>query len=84
MQQSHPNPSASQYGVSSRGIRNDSEGISAITFGGRTESRKDTAGRPLQGLSDEQCEREGATCFGSVLDVLSEIVTEEFLVLNGM
>jgi hypothetical protein len=38
----------------------------------------------LQGLSDEQCEREGATCFGSVLDVLSEIVTEEFLVLNGM
>jgi len=38
----------------------------------------------LQGLSDEQCEREGATRLGSLLDVLSEIVTEEFLVLNGM
>ncbi len=33
----------------------------------------------LQGLSDEQCERAGATRFGSVMDVLSEIVTAKFL-----
>jgi hypothetical protein len=35
----------------------------------------------LHGLSDEQCERAGATRSGSVVDVLSEIVTREFLVL---
>jgi hypothetical protein len=34
-----------------------------------------------RGLSDEQCERTGATRSGSVVDVLSEIVTKEFLVL---
>src|SRR5712664_1379689 len=33
------------------------------------------------GLNDEQCERGGATRSGSVLDLVSEIVTAEFLVL---
>src|SRR5258708_37013271 len=33
----------------------------------------------LQGLTDEQCERAGATRFGSGMDVLSEIVTAKFL-----
>jgi hypothetical protein len=33
----------------------------------------------LHGLSDEQCERAGATRSGSVVDLLSEIVTKEFL-----
>ncbi len=35
----------------------------------------------LHGLSDEQCEKAGATRSGSVVDLLSEIVTKEFLVL---
>jgi hypothetical protein len=35
----------------------------------------------LHGLSDEQCERAGATRSGSVVHLLSEIVTREFLVL---
>jgi hypothetical protein len=35
----------------------------------------------LLGLSDEQCERAGATRSGSIVDLLSEIVTEEFLAL---
>ena len=35
----------------------------------------------LRGLSDEQCERAGATRSGSVVDLLSEIVTKEFLAL---
>ena len=35
----------------------------------------------LRGLSDKQCEREGATRSGSVVDLLSEIVTKEFLAL---
>jgi hypothetical protein len=35
----------------------------------------------LLGLSDEQCERAGATRSGSVVEVLSEIVTMEFLAL---
>jgi len=35
----------------------------------------------LRGLSDEQCERAGATRSGSVTDLLSEIVTNEFLAL---
>jgi hypothetical protein len=35
----------------------------------------------LHGLSDEQCERAGATRSGSVVDLLSEIVTKEYLVL---
>jgi hypothetical protein len=35
----------------------------------------------LHGLSDEQCGRAGATRSGSVVDLLSEIVTKEFLVL---
>ena len=36
----------------------------------------------LRGLSDEQCERTGATRSGSVVDLLSEIVTKEFLALT--
>ena len=35
----------------------------------------------LRGLSDEQCERAGTTRSGSVVDLLSEILTKEFLVL---
>jgi hypothetical protein len=35
----------------------------------------------LHGLSDEQCQRAGATRSGSVVDLLSEIVTKEFLLL---
>jgi hypothetical protein len=35
----------------------------------------------LRGLSDEQCERAGATRSGSVTGLLSEIVTKEFLAL---
>ena len=35
----------------------------------------------LHGLSDEQCGSAGATRLGSVVDVLSEIVTKEFLAL---
>jgi hypothetical protein len=35
----------------------------------------------LLGLSDEQCERAGATRSGSVVEVLSKMVTKEFLVL---
>jgi len=35
----------------------------------------------FHGLSDEQCVKAGATRSGSVVDVLSEIVTKEFLVL---
>ncbi len=35
----------------------------------------------FHGLSDEQCQRAGATRSGSVVDLLSEIVTMEFLVL---
>src|SRR5580704_10709294 len=35
----------------------------------------------LHGLSDEQCEKAGTTRSGSVVDLLSEIVTKEFLVL---
>ena len=35
----------------------------------------------LHGLSDEQCERAGATRSGSVADLLSEIVSKEFLAL---
>jgi hypothetical protein len=35
----------------------------------------------LHGLSDEQCERAGAPRSGSVLDLLAEIVTKEFLAL---
>jgi len=35
----------------------------------------------LHGVSDEQCERAGATRSGSVLDLLSEIVAKEFLAL---
>jgi hypothetical protein len=35
----------------------------------------------LHGLSDEQCERAGATRSGSVADILSEIVTKEFVAL---
>ncbi len=35
----------------------------------------------LHGLSDEQCERARATRSGSVVDLLSEIVTNEFLAL---
>jgi hypothetical protein len=35
----------------------------------------------LRGLSEEQCERVGATRSGSVVDLLSEIVTKEFLAL---
>jgi hypothetical protein len=36
----------------------------------------------LHGLSDEQCERAGATGSGSVVDLLSEIVTKEFVALT--
>lgn len=36
----------------------------------------------LHGLSDEQCERAAATQSGSVMEVLSEIVTTEFLALT--
>jgi hypothetical protein len=36
----------------------------------------------FHGLSDEQCERAGATRSGSVMDLLSEIVTKEFLTLT--
>ena len=36
----------------------------------------------LRGLSDEQGERAGATRSGSVVDVISEMVTKEFLVLT--
>jgi hypothetical protein len=35
----------------------------------------------LRGLSDEQCARAGTTRSGSVMDLLSEIVTKEFLAL---
>jgi hypothetical protein len=35
----------------------------------------------LHGLSDEQCERAGATRSGSVVELLSEMVTKEFLAL---
>jgi hypothetical protein len=35
----------------------------------------------LRGLSEEQCERPGATRSGSVVDLLSGIVTKEFLTL---
>jgi hypothetical protein len=35
----------------------------------------------LHGLSDEQCDMAGATRSGSVVDLLSEIVTKEFLAL---
>ena len=35
----------------------------------------------LHGVSDEQCERAGATRSGSVLDLLSEIVAKEVLAL---
>jgi len=35
----------------------------------------------LHGFSDEQCERAGATRSGSIVDLLSEIVTKEFLAL---
>jgi hypothetical protein len=35
----------------------------------------------LRSLSDEQCERAGATRSGSVMDLLSEIVTKEVLAL---
>src|SRR6266851_9009565 len=35
----------------------------------------------FHGLSDEQCQRAGATRSGSVVDLLSEIVTKEFLAL---
>jgi hypothetical protein len=35
----------------------------------------------LHGLSDEQCETAGATQSGSVVDLLSEIVTKEFVAL---
>jgi hypothetical protein len=35
----------------------------------------------LHGLSDEQCQKAGATRSGSVVDLLSEIVTKEFLAL---
>jgi hypothetical protein len=35
----------------------------------------------LRGLSDEQCERAGSTRSGSMVDLLSEIVTKEFLTL---
>jgi hypothetical protein len=35
----------------------------------------------LHGLSDEQCETAGATRSGSVVDLLSEIVTKEFVAL---
>jgi hypothetical protein len=35
----------------------------------------------LHGLSDEQCQRAGATRSGSLVDLLSEIVTKEFLAL---
>jgi hypothetical protein len=35
----------------------------------------------LRGLSDEQCERAGTMRSGSVMDLLSEIVTKEFLAL---
>jgi len=35
----------------------------------------------LHCLSDEQCERAGATRSGSVVDLLSEIVTRELLAL---
>jgi hypothetical protein len=35
----------------------------------------------LHGLSEEQCEMAGATRSGSVVDVLSEIVTKEFVAL---
>jgi hypothetical protein len=35
----------------------------------------------LRGLSDEQCERAGATRSGTVMGLLSEIVTKEFLAL---
>ncbi len=37
--------------------------------------------RAFHGLSDEQCQRARATRSGSVVDLLSEIVTMEFLVL---
>ena len=36
----------------------------------------------LTGLSDEQCERAGATRSGSVVDLLFEIATKEFLALE--
>src|SRR5882762_865377 len=36
----------------------------------------------LHGLSDEQCERPGATQFGSVMDLLSEIVTGELALME--
>jgi hypothetical protein len=36
----------------------------------------------FHGLSDEQCEAAGATRSGSLLDLLSEIVTKEFLALR--
>src|SRR5882724_10811224 len=42
---------------------------------------KKRLGDALHGLSDEQCERAGATWSGSVVDVLFEIVTKEFLAL---
>src|SRR5258708_32778429 len=35
----------------------------------------------LHGLSDEQCEKAGATRSGSGVDLLSEIVSKEFLAL---
>jgi DNA-directed RNA polymerase specialized sigma24 family protein len=35
----------------------------------------------LHGLSDEQCEKAGATRSGSAVDLLSEIVTKEFVAL---
>jgi hypothetical protein len=42
---------------------------------------KKRLGDALHGLSGEQCERAGATRSGSVVDVLFEIVTKEFLAL---
>ena len=45
------------------------------------KARKKRPEDALRGLSDEQCERTGATRPGSVVDLLSEIVTKEFSAL---
>jgi hypothetical protein len=51
------------------------------TLGIELKAGKKRLDDALHGLSDEQCERAGATSYGSVVDLLSEIVTKEFLAL---
>src|SRR6266478_2176319 len=82
LQQSDANQSTSQSSISSsRGNAMTPREFQKSHLAVELKAGRKRLEDALHGLSDEQCERAGATRSGSVVDLLSEIVTKEFLAL---